>query len=183
MPNNFDISYFSPTKKISLPPLLQINTQKTLSYRDPLLSPFERKLAGESPKKIKKFVTSIQVTINQTPINTSKLKPDLNVSDSDSDKNNKIKLYEEKTPTVYDSRSILNEETAPIFRDSEENYKVLERLFGTMNVGMAFGETSFLNFNDNKVRFYNAIALSDCVVLTLSRKDFFHVLETQEKKS
>jgi hypothetical protein len=111
------------------------------------------------------------------------LKADIEVSDSESDKNNKYKIYEEKSPTIYDARSILSEETAPLFRDSEDNYKVLERLFGTMIAGMAFGETSFLNLNDNKLRFYNAVALTDCVVLTLSRKDFYHVLETQEKKS
>lgn len=64
---------------------------------------------------------------------------------------------------------MLNEETVALYRDSEDNYQALERLFGTMTQGMAFGETSFLNPSDNKLRFYNAVALTDCLVMTISR--------------
>jgi hypothetical protein len=76
------------------------------------------------------------------------------------------------SPTIYDNRTLLNEETCAIYRDSDDNYKALERLFGTMTVGMAFGETGFLTGNDNKKRFYNAVALSECYCLTISLKDF-----------
>jgi len=71
----------------------------------------------------------------------------------------------------------MTEETCPIYRDSEDKYKALERLFGTMTVGMAFGETGFLSQNDHKRRFYNAVALSECVYLTISLKDFQNVIE------
>lgn len=78
---------------------------------------------------------------------------------------------------MYDTRTLLNENTCSLFRDSEDSYRVLERLFGTMTVGMAFGESGFLTPGDNKARFYNAIALSECVCLTISKKDFQLVIE------
>lgn len=71
----------------------------------------------------------------------------------------------------------MTEETCPIYRDSEDKYKALERLFGTMTVGMAFGETGFLTKSENKKRFYNAVALSECVYLTIAKKDFQSVIE------
>jgi len=47
------------------------------------------------------------------------------------------------SPTIYDSKTLLTEETCPIYRDSENNFKALERLFGTMTAGMAFGSPAF----------------------------------------
>lgn len=61
-----------------------------------------------------------------------------------------------------DPRALLSESTCPIYRDAFDNYKPLERLFGTMTVGMAFGESVFLNINESRPRFYNAVALSEC---------------------
>jgi len=81
------------------------------------------------------------------------------------------------SPTIYDNRTLLNVDTCPIYRDSEDNYRPLEKLFGTMTVGMAFGETGFLKTSDSKKRFYNAVALSECYCLTISLKDFRMVIE------
>ena len=92
-------------------------------------------------------------------------------------------MMDGNSPTVYDNRTLLNEETCPLYRDSENNYKPLERLFGTMTVGMAFGQTAFQNSAESKKRFYNAVALSECYYLTISRKDFQMAIELQEKKS
>jgi len=41
-------------------------------------------------------------------------------------------------------RTILDESSCPILRDSGDNYKPLERLFGKLRPGMAFGETFLL---------------------------------------
>lgn len=49
-------------------------------------------------------------------------------------------------------------------RDSHDQYSPLERHFGTLNPGMTFGESILLGGSD-KNRFYNAIALSDCICL------------------
>ena len=104
------------------------------------------------------------------------------MSDSDSDSLDD-EMMDGNSPTVYDNRTLLNEETCPLYRDSENNYKPLERLFGTMTVGMAFGQTAFQNSPEGKKRFYNAVALSECYYLTISRKDFQMAIELQEKKS
>jgi CRP-like cAMP-binding protein len=77
----------------------------------------------------------------------------------------------------------LSEKTCPVYRDSLDNFKALERLFGSMTVGMAFGESGFLNTNDNRARFYNAVALTECVCLTISKSDYLRYLDKQEKKS
>jgi CRP-like cAMP-binding protein len=41
----------------------------------------------------------------------------------------------------------------------------LERLFGTLTPGMAFGETALLLMNEPKHKFYNAIALTEAYYL------------------
>jgi len=51
------------------------------------------------------------------------------ISDSDS---NQDQNFEELSPTIQDGRIVLNEETVALYRDSEDNYQALERLFGTM---------------------------------------------------
>ena len=58
----------------------------------------------------------------------------------------------------------LTKETCPILRDSHDNYKPLERHFGTLEQGTCFGE-SFMLGGPDKNRFFNAIAMSDCVLL------------------
>lgn len=48
---------------------------------------------------------------------------------------------------------------------------------------MAFGQSAFLNLNENKTRFYNSIALSECFYLQINKKSFNEVVEAQKKKS
>jgi hypothetical protein len=50
-------------------------------------------------------------------------------------------------------------------RDSGNNYLPLERLFGTLTQGMAFGEISLLNPYKLEQKFYNAVALTECYLL------------------
>jgi len=71
--------------------------------------------------------------------------------------------------------------TCPIIRDSFDFYKPLERFFGTLRVGMAFGESPLLGGSD-KNRFFNGTALTDCVCLTLSKSDFDFIMTSSERK-
>lgn len=46
---------------------------------------------------------------------------------------------------------------------------------------MAFGESILLGGSDWN-RFYNAVALTDCVFLSLDKKDFDYVMNSSERK-
>jgi CRP-like cAMP-binding protein len=50
-------------------------------------------------------------------------------------------------------------------------------MFGTLTVGMAFGETALLQLNESKSRFYNAIALTDVHVLAIKRAEFLKIFQ------
>ena len=76
---------------------------------------------------------------------------------------------------------VLNEKTCPILRNSKNHYAPLERLFGTLDVGMAFGE--FAVAKEGKRKFYEPITLTDCLCLVISRLDFEMSLKEVEKKS
>lgn len=60
-------------------------------------------------------------------------------------------------------------------------YEPLERHFGTLKAGNSFGESILLGGPD-KTRFFNAIALEDCVCLQLSKFDFDYVCSSSERK-
>jgi CRP-like cAMP-binding protein len=49
-----------------------------------------------------------------------------------------------------ESDVVLNAETCPILRDAGYDYKPLERLFGTLVAGQAFGESCVLNAAEGK---------------------------------
>ena len=71
----------------------------------------------------------------------------------------------------------LNEQTCPILRDTFEDYKPLERMFGILSTGMAFGESALLNYDSKPtLRFYNAIAMTESYVLIIMKKDFVEVV-------
>ncbi len=64
--------------------------------------------------------------------------------------------------------NIFDEKKCPLLRDAGNKFKPLERLFGTLTEGMAFGESALLNRElADRNRFFNAIALSECLVLRL----------------
>jgi hypothetical protein len=48
-------------------------------------------------------------------------------------------------------------------RDAKGDFAPLERIFGTLTKGMAFGDTA-MSLEPRK-RFYNAIALTECWIL------------------
>lgn len=75
---------------------------------------------------------------------------------------------------------VLNEITCPLLRDTKNGNKVLERLFGTLTKGMAFGELA-MNLGAKK-SFYNAIALTHCTLLTITHTDYALIVGEVEKK-
>ena len=77
----------------------------------------------------------------------------------------------------------LDEFTCDIMRDVNDGYKPLERLFGKLTDGMAFGLTGLTNLHESQKRFYNAIALKDTVCLTLQKSDLLQIIESLEKRS
>ena len=67
------------------------------------------------------------------------------------------------------------EDDIAFLRDTQDNYKILERKFGTLIPGQSFGESFMLGASANN-RFFNAIALTDCILLTLTKKDYDNAL-------
>lgn len=76
---------------------------------------------------------------------------------------------------------VLTPQTCPLLRDSLDSYKPLERHFGTLTTGMAFGESFMLGGSDRN-RFYNAIAMTDCYCLSLSKESFDYIMCSSERK-
>jgi hypothetical protein len=76
--------------------------------------------------------------------------------------------------------SFSNMEACPLIRDAANNYKALERHFGVLTTMMAFGQSCLLN---PEPKFFNAIALSDTVVLQLLKSDFEFILNSNERKT
>jgi hypothetical protein len=72
-----------------------------------------------------------------------------------------VKLNKEMESTF--NEKALTEETCPLMHDSKNRFVCLERLFGTMEKGMAFGDSAMSL--DNKKKFYDAIALTEVWVL------------------
>ena len=69
-------------------------------------------------------------------------------------------------------------------RDSQEEYRPLEKLFGTLIPGNAFGETALsIPLQESKPKFYNAIALTDCHYLYIEKLDFDNRVKESEKKA
>lgn len=50
-------------------------------------------------------------------------------------------------------------------RDAKDKYAPLERLFGVLAEGNAFGESALLY--ENRRKFYNAITFTECYFLTI----------------
>lgn len=77
----------------------------------------------------------------------------------------------------------MDEQTCNLLRDVGDNYKPLERLFGRLSDGMAFGLSSFMHLNETQKRFYNAIALRDTVCLTLQKSDLLEIMDHTQKRT
>lgn len=67
-------------------------------------------------------------------------------------------------------------------RDCAHDFKPLERLFGTLGSGDAFGESCLLAINEIKPKFFNALCLSDCIVLSIDRQNFDDIYQAQDKR-
>ena len=104
-----------------------------------------------------------------------------------------VEDYEEKkTETnedmVFDFRATLqeplDENLVPLFRDPTKGYKPLERHFGTITSGMAFGESCMFGSESRglseKPSFFNAIALTECYFITLSMHDLKETMKSYE---
>jgi CRP-like cAMP-binding protein len=75
----------------------------------------------------------------------------------------------------------LNAHTIPIMRDNQDSYKPLEKHFGTLTAGMSFGE-SFMLEDVERARFFNAIAMTDCKILSLSCESYEYIMQSAERK-
>ena len=80
-------------------------------------------------------------------------------------------------PGWFKTETTLNEQTCCLIRDAHKDFKLLERMFGTLPPGCAFGESIMVNMYDTRTRFYSAIALTDCVVLQISRYQYTKVVQ------
>lgn len=81
---------------------------------------------------------------------------------------------------------MLQPDDIKLMRNTRENLKELERLFGTMGAGMAFGESCMFG-NDaaslmDRNKFYNPIALTESYYLTLNMRDYQKVLKNIEEQ-
>lgn len=65
-------------------------------------------------------------------------------------------------------------------RDAKDKYAPLERLFGVLAEGNAFGESALLY--ENRRKFYNAITFTECYFLTIQKLDFDHFIRDVEKR-
>lgn len=81
----------------------------------------------------------------------------------------------------------LNESQLPLLRDiSNNHYEPLERFFGTLTPGCAFGESCLLGNESSalteKPRFYQAIALTDCYYITLHMTSLRRIMKGHEDR-
>ena len=70
----------------------------------------------------------------------------------------------------------------PIWRDSTNDFKPLEQLFGALSFGCSFGELSVINVDEDQKRFYSTMAVSNTICVSLSRKRLQLVVEQYEKR-
>lgn len=72
----------------------------------------------------------------------------------------------------------LTEETIEVKRDSKNDFRPLEKWFGVLNPGNAFGESPFLSQAEQEhFKFYEAIAISDTTVLQITKRQYDNVLK------
>lgn len=121
-----------------------------------------------------------QQTLHDNPLYpSSQIKPEtykktlLVLTRSISKRNNMLQLFKTKKDSEIisceEDFSFSNMDACPLIRDAGDNYKALERHFGVLTAMMAFGQSCLLN---PEPKFFNAIALSDTVVLSLMKSDF-----------
>lgn len=72
--------------------------------------------------------------------------------------------------TISALRSKIEFDDLPIWRDSINNFKPLEQLFGALSFGCSFGELSVINVDEDQKRFYSTIAVTNAICVSLSRK-------------
>lgn len=75
----------------------------------------------------------------------------------------------------------LTEKTCSLYRDTTNKFAPLERLFGTLNHGCAFGE--FTVQSEKKAKFYSPIALTKCLYLAIDKENFERQVSALEKKA
>ena len=81
-----------------------------------------------------------------------------------------------------ETNALLNEQTLPLLRDPNNKFAPLERLFGVLNHGCAFGEYS-VQSSEKKQRFYTPVALSKCLYLCLDKEKFESLVSALEKQT
>lgn len=76
----------------------------------------------------------------------------------------------------------LKEHTIDIIRDSKNNYAPLERYFGLLTQGMAFGESCLLNPHEDVEKFYHTIAMCTTEVLQIDLQAYRNILAKQQNR-
>jgi hypothetical protein len=104
------------------------------------------------------------------------------VENEDSPKAEAVKEDIIAVPKVKDKSDVmLTPETCEVLRDSRNNYEPLEKLMCILGHGHVFGESVFLSTHRPQ-RFFNAVALTQCTVLSLSLADYEYVIQSNERK-
>lgn len=69
-------------------------------------------------------------------------------------------------------------------RNSKDKYKALEKLFGTLGPGNAFGESCMFGSDSASLKettkFFNAIALTESYYLTINLREYKKIMEEHE---
>lgn len=76
---------------------------------------------------------------------------------------------------------VLKPEDCRILRDTKNNFEPVERFFGTLRKGDAFGESFMLGGSHNN-RFFNAYALRDVTLLRLDKDKYDEAMGAAERK-
>ena len=64
-----------------------------------------------------------------------------------------------------------------LLRDPLDNYRPMEKYFVTLTSGFSFGASALDTSKESKPKFYTPIALTDCVLLHMSRAQFLEIVE------
>ena len=67
----------------------------------------------------------------------------------------------------------------PLWRDKQDNYNLLENMFGSIEGGCSLGQICCEDFKNTKKRFYGAVTVQDSFILALSRDHIRGVVDQQ----
>lgn len=78
-------------------------------------------------------------------------------------------------------QKVISDDQIALLRDTQDGYNILERKFGMLTQGHTFGESFMLGGSD-KNRFFNAIALTETIVLTLKKDNYDTAMQAIDRR-